>query len=256
MWRTLRIATLLVILLFVALNTYFDRVYSTDWDIPLRVALYPINADGSDITEQFIRQLSSEDFEDIEQFFDEQARRYGVTLEPAVRVSLAPVVHEAPPMVRPGAGVLSVIWWSLRARYWAWRAPQNPPGPRPDVKLFVLYHDPQRQSSLPHSIGVQKGLFGIVNVFADHGMAGSNDVVIAHELLHTLGATDKYELGSNLPRHPEGFAEPERDPLYPQAHAELMGGRIPRSENRADIPESLLDVVIGPYTASEIGWSK
>ena len=48
MWRRLRILILLLILLFVALNTYFDRVYSTDWDIPLRVAAYPINADGSD----------------------------------------------------------------------------------------------------------------------------------------------------------------------------------------------------------------
>ena len=46
MWRRLRIAILLVILLFVALNTYFDRVYSTDWNIPLRIAAYPINADG------------------------------------------------------------------------------------------------------------------------------------------------------------------------------------------------------------------
>ena len=38
MWRRLRISILLVILLFVALNTYFDRVYSTDWNIPLRIA--------------------------------------------------------------------------------------------------------------------------------------------------------------------------------------------------------------------------
>ena len=43
MWRRLRIVILLLVLLFVALNTYFDRVYSTDWNIPLRVAAYPIN---------------------------------------------------------------------------------------------------------------------------------------------------------------------------------------------------------------------
>ena len=52
MWRRLRIAILLLILLFVALNTYFDRVYSTDWNIPLRVAVFPINADGSDVSAQ------------------------------------------------------------------------------------------------------------------------------------------------------------------------------------------------------------
>ena len=63
MWRRLRIAILLVILLFVALNTYFDRVYSTDWNIPLRIAAYPINADGSAVTARFISQLPADAFQ-------------------------------------------------------------------------------------------------------------------------------------------------------------------------------------------------
>ena len=50
MWRKLRIAILLLILLFVALNAYFDRVYSTQWNDALRVATFPINADGSAVT--------------------------------------------------------------------------------------------------------------------------------------------------------------------------------------------------------------
>jgi hypothetical protein len=86
-------------------------------------------------------------------------------------------------------------------------------------------------------------------------MLGSNDVVIAHELLHTLGATDKYDLATGLPSHPAGYAEPERAPLHPQSHAELMGGRIPLSGSRAETPESLRRVVIGPATAREIGWT-
>jgi hypothetical protein len=106
-------------------------------------------------------------------------------------------------------------------RYWAWRV-DAPPGPAPDIKLFVLYHDPAISPALPHSLGLQKGLLGVVHVFADAGMRGSNDTVIAHELLHTLGATDKYDLASNQPMHPDGFAEPDREPLYPQSLAELM----------------------------------
>jgi hypothetical protein len=66
MWRRLRIIVLLLILLFVALNTYFDRVYSTDWNIPLRIAAYPINADGRLATEQYIRRLSSDALQGIE----------------------------------------------------------------------------------------------------------------------------------------------------------------------------------------------
>jgi hypothetical protein len=140
-------------------------------------------------------------------------------------------------------------------RYWAWRV-DAPPGPAPDIKLFVLYHDPAISPELPHSLGLQKGLLGIVHVFADADMRGSNDTVLAHELLHTLGATDKYDLRTNQPIHPDGYAEPDRQPLHPQSWAELMAGRIPVSSTEATAPESLQQVLIGEKTASEIGWRK
>jgi len=81
-----------------------------------------------------------------------------------------------------------------------------------------------------------------------------NNVIVAHELLHTVGAADKYNLATNLPIYPHGFAEPDREPLYPQLKAELMGARVPRSQTRADIPASLIRVVVGPQTALEIRW--
>jgi hypothetical protein len=56
--------------------------------------------------------------------------------------------------------------------------------------------------------------------------------------------------------HPVGYAEPDRQPLHPQQYAELMGGRIPITGERAEIPESLSEVLIGPETATEIGWTK
>jgi hypothetical protein len=254
MWRKLRIAILLLILLFVALDTYFDRVYSTDWDVPLRVAIFPINGDGSDAAERFVQQLAAGDLERLEIFFAETAHDFGVALERPILFSLAQPLRELPPAIEQNASILSVMWWSLHMRYWAWRTPTNPPGPSPDVKLFLLYHDPDRSPRLPHSMGLQKGLFGIVNAFADRTMAGSNDVVTAHELLHTLGATDKYDPRTTQPLHPDGYAEPERQPLYPQSFAEIMGGRIPRSASAAEIPESLQQVVVGSATAREIGW--
>jgi hypothetical protein len=254
MWRRIRIVVLLLVLLFVALNTYFDRVYSTDWDTPLRVAVYPINGDGSDEAERFIRQRTADDLRTLELFFETEAREYGVGMERPVRLSLLPQIRELPPGIAPGANALSVVWWSLRTRYWAWRVADTE-GIAPDIKLFVLYHDPRRSPALPHSVGMQKGLFGIVHVFADARMMGSNDTVIAHELLHTLGASDKYDLSTTLPRHPDGYAEPDREPLYPQEFAELMGGRIPIDAESAAIPESLQQVVIGPATAAEIGWA-
>jgi hypothetical protein len=255
MWRRLRIAVLLLILLFVALNTYFDRVYSTDWNIPLRIAVFPINADGSAVTASYISQQQADAFQRIETFFEQESKQYGLQMERPLRLTLAPPLSQAPPELQRGGSALSAILWSLHMRYWAWRV-DAPAGPAPDIKLFVLYHDPAISPTLAHSLGLQKGLLGVVHVFADARMQGSNDTVIAHELLHTLGATDKYDLASNQPLHPDGFAEPNRDPLYPQAFAELMAGRIPVSSTQAETPESLEHVLIGPKTASEIGWSK
>jgi hypothetical protein len=124
------------------------------------------------------------------------------------------------------------------------------------VRLFLLYRDPERTPVLPHSTGLAKGMFGFVNVFADRSMQATNLVVTAHELLHTLGATDKYDPATNQPSMPAGFAEPDRQPLYPQSLAELMAGRIPISPTEATIPSSLRSVVVGPATAAEIGWQK
>ena len=255
MWRRLRISILLVILLFAALNTYFDRRYSTDWDIPLRIAAFPINADGSEVTARYISQQPADAFQRIEAFFDQEAKHYGLQMERPIRLTLAPALSEAPPALAPGGGRLSAALWSLRMRYWAWRV-DGPPGPAPDIKLFVLYHDPAISPALPHSVGLQKGLLGVVHVFADIRMRGSNDTVIAHELLHALGATDKYDLANNQPLLPDGYAEPDRVPLYPQAFAELMGGRIPLSGTAAQTPASLQQVIVGAKTANEIGWRK
>jgi hypothetical protein len=255
MWRNIRILILLLILLVVALNTYFDRVYSTDWDIPLRVTIYPINGDGSAQAEQFIAGLRNDRFAALETFFDSEARHYGVTLERPIQFKAAPQLRELPPALERGANVLSIMGWSLRMRYWAWRTPELP-GPSPDVKLFVVYYDPALSPTISHSVGMQKGLYGVVNVFADRRMVGSNDVITAHELLHTLGAIDKYDPSTNQPLHPIGYAEPTKQPLLPQTHAELMAGRVPISATDAQTPESLRQVIVGSLTAQEIGWVK
>ncbi|HEY0685535.1 MAG TPA: hypothetical protein VGD45_24565 [Steroidobacter sp.] len=255
MWRKLRILILLLILLFVALNTYFDRVYSTDWNIPLRVTVYPINGDDSDAVDVFINQLKPDRFEAMEAFFEEEADSWGLAMERPVQFQSAPPLGEQPPALDRNANVLSIMWWSLRMRYWAWQSPDLP-GAAPDIKLFVIYHDPAITPAVAHSIGMQKGLYAVVNVFADRSMIGSNDVITAHELLHTLGATDKYNPSNNQPLNPIGYAEPDKQPLLPQDYAELMGGRIPVTSSKSTTPESLRQVVVGQLTAEEIGWYK
>ncbi len=120
--------------------------------------------------------------------------------------------------------------------------------------MFLLYFDPAQSKRLAHSTGLQKGLIGRVNVFASGNMAKQNNVVIAHEFLHTLGATDKYDPATNQPLYPEGYADPDLKPLLPQRYAEIMAGRIPLSQTEAETPASLDDALVGSKTAQEINW--
>ena len=85
-------------------------------------------------------------------------------------------------------------------------------------------------------------------------MDGANDVVLAHELLHTLGATDKYDLRNDEPIFPDGYGNPLQVPLLPQRTAELMAGRRIIAPGRWEQVSDLDQVVLGPTTAAEINW--
>jgi hypothetical protein len=126
--------------------------------------------------------------------------------------------------------------------------------PPADIRIYVIYHDPAQQPRLAHSLGLKEGLIGVVNAYASKAYSVRNNVVIAHEFLHTLGATDKYDPVSHQPVYPQGYAQPEQKPLYPQNLAEVMGGRIPVSGTHSEIPASLKQTVIGRVTAAEINW--
>jgi hypothetical protein len=256
-FRLIRTTILILILINVAVGTWLTRVRSTSWEHPLRVMMFPINADGSSGAAAYIAGLRQADFQPIADFMRGEAQRHGVSAYAPVDVYLGAEIAGRPPDPPFGGNALQVALWSLQMRYWAWRHADFD-GPAPDVRIFVLYHDPEEVSRVAHSLGLQKGLIGVVNAFASEEQAGQNNVIIAHELLHTVGATDKYDTrsGSNMPAWPDGFAEPDKDPVLPQEYAEIMGGRIPVSEGEAHIPESLDQVLVGATTAREINWVK
>lgn len=252
-FRQVRILLLLVVLFAVAMNAWLTKMRTTSWDKSLWMVVYPVNGDGRPATQRYIDGLSAEDFSAIGAFVADQAQRYSVGIAEPLTLRLAPQVQDRPPMPPRGAGTLSIMMWSLKLRYWAYTHDEYG-GPPPDVRMYVVYHDPQESSRLQHSLGIQKGLIGVVNAFASRNMSQSNNVVIAHEFLHTVGASDKYDPATNRPLYPQGYAEPERQPLYPQRFAEIMGGRIPLSQGQLVMPETLSDAVIGKYTATEIRW--
>lgn len=250
MWKRIRIGFLLIILVGVALDAWRGHAQATAWRDTLHVAVYPINADGDPATAAYIASLNGESFEEIDTFFAEQAQRYGVTTLRPVRVSVQAPLPESPPPQPVGGSVLQAMVWSLKLRWWAWRQPKaNPPA---TVKLFVRYTQGKGGSGLD-SVGLREGRIGVINVFAQAGASRSNAVVIVHELLHTLGAVDKYDAATLAPLYPAGYADPDAEPRLPQQACEIMAGRIPLEEDRFVQPASLASCVIGRFTALEIG---
>ena len=252
-WKTLRIAALLLILVLVALTTWQDRYRSTRWREPLFVAIYPIAADESPATRRYVDSLDVGQFKAIDRFFAREAARYQLRTEEPFRSRLRPALEARPPQRAASAGPIATGFWSLKLRYWAWRISRHAREPE-DVRIFVLYHDPAVTRTVPHSLGLTKGLIGVVYAFAAPEMTAENNVVIAHELLHTVGATDKYDPADDAPRFPEGFGDPGKIPLYPQRYAELMAGRRMLAGDRWEQVSSLDEVVVGAATAQEIRW--
>lgn len=250
-YKSLRILLLLLLLAAAAIYTQQQRLGSRGWYQPLYVSVFPINAGGGVEITDYIDTLRGDDFTVIDQFMARESERYDIVASIPTITRLGPRVDAIPPAPpAPDANVVSIMLWSLRLRWWAlWHTPDDADG----VRVFVLYHEARPNQTIEHSLGLQKGLLGIVHAYATHTQNEQNNIIIAHELLHTVGATDKYAPGGE-PLFPQGYAQPDRNPLYPQARAEIMAVRIPQSQTSSTMPSSLSLTVVGAQTAREINW--
>lgn len=91
MWKRIRILILLLVLLFRLRSTPTSSA-----SIPpsgmFRCALpFPINADGSAVTQRYIDSLDSDRFTAVEAFFSCQAALYGVKLDKPFRFKLGAI---------------------------------------------------------------------------------------------------------------------------------------------------------------------
>jgi hypothetical protein len=250
--RYIRYLILLLVLFAVAANEVIVKAKVSGWEKTLQVRLFTINGDGRRATSKYIDSLQLEDFSAIEEFVNHGAEGYGITIE-AIDISYAGELQSIPPQVPAQNSALRNILWSLHFRGWALYQSYRASEGSADINLFINYYDTATTQALPHSVGLKGGLIALINGFADKEYQGSNNFVVAHELMHTLGATDKYN-ESNQPAHPGGFAAPFQEPLFPQRQAEIMGGRIPLSATQAIIPDNLDQAVVGAFTAAELNW--
>jgi hypothetical protein len=121
-----------------------------------------------------------------------------------------------------------------------------------DARLYLVV-SPATHDALVEGLSEHGGKVGVALAELDTETVDTALFVAAHELFHVVGATDRYGPDGRA-LVPDGLAEPERSPLYPQRYAEIMARNRPLSPTDEQRPESLAELFVGNETAREIGW--
>lgn len=256
-FRNLRIAVLLAIFVAIAAGRWWIDRGIASWSRPLTVSIVPVNADPEPAVADWTSRLGPEDFQDAADFLQGEAARHGVRVAPVVRFGVTKPIGELPPETpAAGASVWSIAAWSLKLRFWGYRTAWKESLPSATIRIFVLYGAPESERPLESSVGLQKLHLGVVHTRAGEDDAPWTNLAVTHELLHTVGASDHYDPQTLQVRIPQGIAEPARQPLFPQALADVMAGRVPVSPTESYPVQTLRSCIVGPVTASEIHWPR
>ena len=253
-FKLIRIVFLLSIFFVILYSTWMTEKQMAAWERPITVTVYPILGDSDPQTARFARAINEETYDAVNRFFDRESGIYGFSVTPAFRFQLAEVSEDKPPDIPGQFEPAAIAFWSLKMRWWAWMMDLTDGLIQSDIQMFVIYHSLNGNNEVGISVGMRKGRYGIVKSYARDSLQDRNLVVFTHEMLHVLGASDKYIISTGEPIFPHGFAKPDQRPLFPQEKAEIMGGRIPINSYSSVMPKSLEQCKIGLQTAKEIGF--
>lgn len=260
-WFYVRVSVLLAILFVVglyAIQDYRSRNARRDWESTVDVAIVLVHvAADTPVEASAVQSLRDRTAALEDRLAVEYARhRLSATMRPFHFRVVGPVDVAEPPPTPASDGPADLAKQALALSAWL-----RDVDPRVgiDAKLYDsrIYVAARRPDSPEHTAvegqSEQGGRIGMVRVELDASMVDFTFFVVTHELMHTLGATDKYGPDGRA-LLPIGLAEPERQPLYPQRFVEVMARNRPLSATREAIPETLDELAVGPLTAKEIGW--
>ncbi len=123
-----------------------------------------------------------------------------------------------------------------------------------DARVYLVLR-PTTDRALVEGMSEHGGRVGVALAELDEETVDTALFVAAHELFHTLGANDRYGPDGRV-LLPDGLAEPEREPRYPQRYAEIMARNRAVSLTEEARPSSLAELHVGKLTAREIGWDE
>lgn len=254
-----RVTVLLVVLAGVLLYAWKDisgRRARNDWKRTLQVGLVIVRLGPVDDASVAALRARVRALEDT--MAAESARYLGPGgVRPIEIVVFGPVDVAEPPPVPAGEGLLDLARYAYAKSRYAARI-DDAAGITPsklDSRIYLLARPGHaRGTNFVEGLSEQGGRSGFVEVDLDPTMIDFALFVFTHELCHTLGATDKYDV-SGATMIPEGLAEPEASPLYPQRFVEVMAHGRPVAPGKDRAPEGLRELRVGPITAREIGWA-
>ncbi len=261
-WAKWRVGLLVAVLIVVAAwagGVQKFRRSRAHWNRPLEVAIVLLAPAGID--EARVARLRDA-LGDLDGRLSAEFLRYRTGGPPFSFSLVGPIPFEgALPFTPESPGIVD------RARH-AWRLWRTLRGihaasgfdPKPyDARIYLVLEPATSSGGAVTTFAEGSGDVGGEVGFV-RAAAGSNDAVlaltaVAHELLHCLGATDKYDASGHAVL-PDGLAEPELSPQLPQRYAEWMVGEVPTGPGQGRLPSSLAELRVGPVTAREIGWTK
>ncbi len=257
-FQRVRVFILLGILALVvvfAAHDVYGRKARKDWDHTLSVAVVLLE-DGT-LDDAAIARFKERTPALEARLAAEQARWRTGAPKPFELSVFGPVkMHASPPPAPSEDGVVALAGhsWDM----WRYLGPiDDEAGVASrayDSRIYVVLHEPRGTgATFAEGESEQDGRVGTVGVELADGNVDFALIVVAHELFHTLGATDKYDAQGHA-RRPAGLAEPELGES--QRFVELMARTRPTGSGEEKIPDFVDDIAVGPVTAQEIGWTR
>jgi hypothetical protein len=224
------------------------------WERPLQVGLIVLQM--GPVSEDAVFELRTR-VEELQDHLHDEFERYRPGSPPPFQFSVYGALEiTTPPPAPYGDGFFALAQFAWDQWRYLSDVDERAGVPRSelDSRIYIVAR-PANEGDLQFVEGQsqQDGRVGVVEVQLQATMVDFALIVAAHELFHTLGAQDKYdEFGHVLV--PDGLAEPDRTPTFPQLFVEVMARNRPLSPEVEEPPASLHELRVGPATAREIGW--
>jgi hypothetical protein len=254
-WRHGRTAVLLAVLVGVLVWAWKDRQRLEDrreWRVPLKVGVFVIQ-DG-DVDSAAIAALPGR-ADEMMNILETEYRRYDGKISPFELRVLGPIpLPDVLPKLESDDFLERV---EFTFQMWRFRrsVSRSLGEPTDDIDVSILLVTRPARGNQPRifeGIAAKDGDFGVVQIELSQDNVDLAVITAVHEMLHTLGARDKYDPSTGEAEFPAGYYDSRI--RYPQRYMEIMAHDIPLADGKSRLPSLVGEVRVGNSTAREIGW--